>query len=471
MKKIAIVGSGIAGLATAYSLEEKSKKMGVNVRIDLIEKNDRIGGNILTERSDKFVIEGGPDCVFSEKPAALALCEKLGLGDTLLKTNESKKGASVYWNGRLHDLPEGVMLMVPTMVKPMLFSTLLTFSGKIRIGMEFFVPKKVDKTEETLGQFVIRRFGRELLDKIAEPLVAGIHAGNPDTMSILASFPRFVELEQGYGSLIKGMLAKKRQMGTLKKSKESKYTMFMTLKNGLDELPKKIQNSLTLTNIKLNTEVSKLEKKEAGYLCKTKEGDLGPYDSIVIATPAYAAAGITKSISRELDDLLMQIPYVSTATVSLAFPKSSLTSFPEGFGFIVPKISKRKIMAATYTSIKFSHRSDEENLLIRVFVGGASNESLVFQNDLDMITMVKKELKEIAGIFGEPIFLKIFRWDKAMPQYIVGHLNRVNAIENIASQLPGLYFTGSAYKGIGISDCIKSGENTAEQAIAFLAGL
>ncbi|MFQ5561263.1 MAG: protoporphyrinogen oxidase, partial [Nitrospinota bacterium] len=234
-KRVAIIGAGIAGLAAAYSLEKKNTTK-TPLQIDLIDKNDRVGGNIVTEKEAGYTIEGGPDCVFSEKPAALRLCEELGLSDRLLKTNPSKKGAQIFSDGRLHDLPEGVMLMVPTMIKPMLFSTLLSFPGKLRIGLELFVSQKKGDSEETLREFVTRRFGKELLDKIAEPLVAGIHAGNPDTMSIKASFPRFVDLEREYGSLIKGMLSKIKKMRALTKGKTSKYTMFMTLKDGLGEI-------------------------------------------------------------------------------------------------------------------------------------------------------------------------------------------------------------------------------------------
>jgi oxygen-dependent protoporphyrinogen oxidase len=264
MKKVAIIGSGIGGLSAAYSLEKKAKGTNLNFRIDLIEKEGRTGGNIITEKINDFVIEGGPDCVFSEKPAALKLCEELGLENQLLKTNEDKKGTFVYWKEKLHNLPEGVMLMVPTMIKPMLFSTLITLPGKVRIGLELFVPKKADPAEETLAQFVTRRFGRELLDKIAEPLVAGIHAGNPETMSIKSSFPRFVDLEENYRSLIKGMLTRKKEMVGNTKGKQPKYTMFMSLKDGLQVMTDTIRDSLKATKLKLNFGVASLEKNSKG---------------------------------------------------------------------------------------------------------------------------------------------------------------------------------------------------------------
>jgi oxygen-dependent protoporphyrinogen oxidase len=468
MKRVAVIGAGIAGLSASYSLEKKAKDAGIELNIDLIEKQGRTGGNIVTEKADDLVIEGGPDCVFSEKPAALKLCEELGLENQLLKTNEDKKGTFIYWKEELHDLPEGVMLMVPTMIKPMLFSSLITLTGKLRIGIELLIPQKTDLTDETLAQFVTRRFGRELLDKIAEPLVAGIHAGHPETMSIRSSFPRFVALEEKYRSLIKGMLIRKKEMAAITRGRKPKYTMFMTIKDGLQVLPDTIRNSLKATALKLDVEVASLSRNTDGLVLNTDRGLLRPYDSVVIATPSYVASKIVNDVSPELASQLDEIPYVSTATVSLAYSTSNIDQSLNGFGFLVPKISKRRIMAATYTSNKFSYRAPEGKFLIRVFVGGASNESLVFQEDKKIIKMVREELEDILGIRAEPLFAKVYKWEKAMPQYTVGHLDRLSHIEETASKLPGLYLAGSAYKGIGISDCIVSADNVANEVVKFL---
>lgn len=468
MKKTAIIGTGIAGLSAAYSLEKKARDAGLDLKIDLFEKNGRTGGTILTETVNDFIIEGGPDCVFSEKPEALKLCRELNLEDRLLKTNEDKKGTFVFWKGKLHDLPEGVMLMVPTMIMPMLFSTLITLPGKLRMGFELFIPKKTSPTEETLAQFVTRRFGRELLDKIAEPLVAGIHAGDPETMSIKSSFPRFVDLEENYRSLIKGMIIRKKEMTAMMKGWEPRYTMFMTIKEGLQALPDALKDRLELTDLKLHTEVTGIDKKPEGFEIVTAGGSATVYDSVIIATPAHAASGITEGLSPALSEHLGRIPYVSTATVSLGYSKNQITHVPIGFGFIVPRISGRKIMAATFTSTKFSHRAPEGNELLRVFVGGASNEDLVFQDDEDMVTMVREELKDILNLHAVPLFSKVYRWEKAMPQYVVGYMEGLNRMEEILSGFPGLYLAGSAYNGIGISDCIVSADKAAEKTLKFL---
>lgn len=468
VKKIAIIGGGISGLSAAYALEKEAADSGINVKIDLIEKQGRMGGNILTEKHDDFIVEGGPDCVFSEKPSSLQLCEKLGLEKELLKTQEEKKGTYVFWNDKLHDLPEGVVLMIPTMILPILFSSLISIPGKLRMGLEPFIAKRTSPEEETLSQFVTRRLGKELLDKIAEPLVAGIHAGDPDTMSINASFPRFVDLEQNYGSLIRGMLSKKKQMLSMIKGKKPKYTMFMTLKDGLQNLTDSLHTTLSKADKLIDSEVFTIAREEAQYEVALKSGYSDMYDSVIVATPAYAASNLVKNVDKSLSEKLSEIPYVSTATVSLAYTSAEVNRLNKGFGFIVPKIAGRKIMAATYSSNKFPCRAPEGKMLLRCFVGGAQNENLVFQDDKEMVSMVRNELKVTAGINAEPLFTKVYRWEKSMPQYVIGHQDRVKKIEELTAKHPGLYLTGSAYNGIGISDCISTSRKAAEDAVKFL---
>jgi len=468
VKRVVIIGGGIAGLATAYSLREHSD---APFEIRLIERKDRLGGNIRTERASGFLIEGGPDCFLSEKPWAMELCKRVGLGDELLPTNEHNRKTFVLSRGKLHVLPEGVILMVPTKILPLATSSLISVPGKIRMAMELFVPKRKGPRDESLGDFVRRRLGAEALEKIAEPLVAGVHAGDPETMSVRASFPKFVQLEEDYGSLIKGMLKK---LELLKKTHKpaagtpnKRVTMFMTLKNGLgsliDTLQEKVSSSKD-TVVATGVNVSGVERKADAYEITIEGGEKIAADAVVIAAPAYAAASLVR-FDKELPAKLLTIPYVSTATVSIAFRKKDIKHPLNGFGFVVPKVEKRKIMAATWTSVKFSLRAPDDSVLIRCFVGGSKDTSLLGASDEEMVRTVRQELKDIMGIDAEPVLSRVFRWMNSMPQYTIGHEERIDWIDERVAGYPGFYLVGSAYHGIGISDSVRYAEIVAKKVL------
>ncbi len=478
MKRVIIIGGGISGLSTALYLGEEAEQRGMDLEVTILEGGPRIGGNIRTVKERGFIIEGGPDCFLSEKPWAMELIKKLGLGEKLLPTRSENQKTFVLSRGRLHELPEGVILMVPTRIVPLLTSSLISFRGKIRMALELFVPRKRSKEDESLGDFVRRRLGKEALEKIAEPLVAGIHAGDPETMSIRSSFPRFVELEEKYGSLIRGMLARMRAMKKARKGAapskgKAKVTMFMTLRDGLGELIEVIEKRLRgFKNffIRTGARVKNVERAEGGYKVHLEDGKTLECDAVVVATPAYAASEILKEIDFGLSKKLLTIPYVSTATVSIAFRKADVKDPLKGFGFVVPKIECRKIMAATWTSSKFLFRAPEDAVLIRCFVGGSKNEELVYLSEEEIASIVREELKSIMGIDADPVLVKVFRWNKAMPQYTIGHAEKVSWIEERTRLYPGLFLTGSAYRGIGISDCVRNGETTAKKVVEFLSG-
>lgn len=468
MKRIVVIGGGISGLSTAYYIKEQSVAAGYPVECLLIEKGNVLGGNIVTERVNGFLIEGGPDCFLSEKPWAAQLCRHLGLGDEIIPTQEDNKGTSVFSNGRLHNMPEGLILMVPTKIMPLITTSLFSLRGKVRMALEIFVPRKRDKEDESLGSFVRRRLGREALEKIAEPLVAGIHAGNPETMSMRASFPKFIEMEELYGSLIKGMIARMKKTGMVQRPTSGpKPTMFMTLKGGLGTMIDAILSRLDSFSIKFGTTVSRIEVRDKRYLVFLDGGEVVDADSVILATPAYISSALLKDVDIPLSDKLLAIPYASTATVSLAF-KSSEVNIPRSFGFVIPGMESRKIMAATFTSYKFEGRAPEGHVMIRCFIGGSKNENLVDLDDSKMVEMIKGELKDIVGIDAEPVLSKVYRWRKAMPQYTIGHLDRVRWLFDRLHKHPGIYLTGSAYHGVGISDSIREGEVTAKKALDFL---
>ena len=468
MKRILIVGGGIAGLSAAYFVLEKAKKIGEPICLQLLDEKDRLGGCILTEKVDDFVIEGGPDCFLSEKPWALALCEKLGLGDRLLNTNENRR-VFILSEGRLHELPEGFMLMVPTSFTPFIKSSLISWPGKIRMAMDLFIPKKESDEEESLADFVRRRLGEEALEKIAEPLVAGIHAGTPETMGLKSTFPRFLQIEEEYGSLIRGMLARRKMALQWQKRGGSKRTMFVTLKGGLGEWIDCLREKIGEEVVNLKRKVVKVKRIEKGdYQIQLSDGAFLEADSIILATPSFITAKIVEEMDPEMSEILLTIPYVSSATVSLAYHRSQIHHPLDAFGFIIPRSEKRKIMASTWTSVKFDYRAPEDHVLLRVFVGGANHEQLVSLDDDEMLRMIQEELREIMDVEGEPILTKIYRWEKSMPQYLVGHLEKLARMEERTNLQPGLFLTGCAYKGIGISDSVHDAEIIADKAVEYL---
>jgi len=468
MKRVVIIGGGISGLSTALYLKEHGSAAGNEIECILIEKGNRLGGNILTERVNGFLIEGGPDCFLSEKPWAAELCRHLGLGDQIIPTTEENKGTFVLSDGKLHEMPDGLILMVPTKIKPLITTSLFSWIGKLRMGLEIFIPQRRGKEDETLGSFVRRRLGKEALDKIAEPLVAGVHAGDPETMSMRASFPKFMEMEEEYGSLVKGMLARMKKAKEVQRASTGpRPTMFMTLKGGLSDMINAIASRLEPSAIRLGKGVSMVERRDGKYFINMEDGEIIVADSVIFSTPAHLSAAFIRGFDPALSEKLLTIPYVSTATVTLAF-KASEVSLPKSFGFVIPRVEKRKIMAATFTSRKFAGRCSDEHVMVRCFVGGSKNEDLVALEDREMLDMVRGELKDIIGITAEPVLSRVYRWKKAMPQYTIGHLERVRWIFERLHQYPGLYLTGSAYKGIGISDSIREGEITAKKALDYL---
>ncbi|MGD0229452.1 MAG: protoporphyrinogen oxidase [Syntrophorhabdales bacterium] len=454
MKKVAIVGGGISACACAVALKEQ----GVDVVI--FEKGPLAGGKLLTEKVDGFVVEAGPDSFLPEKYWTVDLVRKIGLEGELLCTNEEHKGTYIYSGGRLHRLPEGVMLMVPTMLMPLARSGLITLPGKIRMGIEVLVPRKRDGSDESLARFVTRRLGRECLEKIAEPLVAGIHTADPDNMSVRAVFPRFLEMEQKSGSLIRAMTAAMRK--AIPAGTDARMTYFMSLKHGMQQLVDRCVDFIGKERFRTSCEVTEVLKTPAGYGLLAG-GERMTFDSVVLATPSYETRQLLGRMAPLLADRLSPIEWSSTATISLAFREEDVPTRLAGFGFIVPRTEQRRINATTWSSIKWSFRAPPRHLLTRSFVGGGQHEDLVYYDDRDLVSIVRDELREIAGITGKPLFSKVYRWIKGMPRYTVGHLERVNAIEEAGQPYPGLHLIGCSFRGIGIGDCVKSGFEAARE--------
>ena len=468
MKKIVIIGGGIAGLAAAYRIQKEILE-GASLECVLLEGGDRFGGKIATERSEGFVIERGPDSFISQKPAAIQLCQQLGIGDRLVSTNPETPNTYVYTGGKLVTMPDGLSLMIPTKFLPFALTPLFSLPGKIRMAFDLLIPGKADDSDESLASFVRRRMGEEALRKMAEPMLAGIYASDPETMSIGSTFPMFVETERKYRSLILGMLARKKAM-LLNASKrpKSNFSLFMTLKDGLGEMVDAVIKQSPDIQFQSGARVESITGKEGNWSVRLEGGGEQKADALILATPGHITARFLESVTPKAAELLKQIKYVSTATVTIAYKKEGFSHPLGGFGFVVPKCEGRSILACTWTSSKFPHRAPDGHVMLRCYLGGALQEDIAEKDEETMTNLVKQDLKEIMGITEEPVFCKVFHNRKSNVQYHVNHSQRIDSIMQELQQ--GLFLAGSAYRGIGIPDCIQNGTQSAESAVELLTG-
>lgn len=468
---VAIIGGGITGLATAYYLQKDAPPY---VTYSLLESDSRWGGKIITEDVSGFIVEGGPDSFITQKPAALHLCRELGLEDHLLGTNEAQRKVYVLINGHLRPLPDGVMLVIPTRFTPFVTSSLISLSGKLRMALDLVIPRRHQNGDESLASFIRRRLGQEALDKIAEPLMSGIHVSDAERQSLAATFPRFMEMERVHRSLIKGMITQKRQMT---QRTGPSLPLFMTLCGGLGELVTALCAQLH-GDLRLNSSIVRLERADksgeksyhgqpGGYYIWLQDGQTLYADAVVLTVPAYVAATLIAPLHAALSHHLHNIRYVSTATLSLGYRRGEFDHPLDGFGFVVPRREPTRLMACTWTSTKFLRRAPADHVLLRVFLGGPHREEVVALDDQSILDLVREELRCIMGVNAHPVMTRLHRWQNANPQYDVGHLERVAEIERLASELPGLYLAGSAFRGVGIPDCIVQGEKAARAVLAM----
>jgi oxygen-dependent protoporphyrinogen oxidase len=460
MKRVAIIGGGIAGLATAYYLQTRAQGQ---VQYTLLESAPVLGGKIATAREKGFVVEGGPDSFITQKTNALELCRELGLQKNLVGTNDAARQVFVWSRGKLHPMPDGVMLIIPTKIMPFVKSPLISWRGKLRMGMDVFISAKRDNEDESLAHFVRRRLGAEALDKIAEPMIAGIYVADAEELSLSSTFPRFLDMEKKYGGLLRGVVAQKRAAAQTRSLSNGNgngtapVSMFMTLRHGVQELTEAMIAQCDADALRVNQRVVRVERVGDEYTLVMDDGGMLYADAVVFATPSYVTAELVRGLDAELAAQLSRIRYVSTATVSLGYKRAEVSHPLQGFGFVVPRSEKRKILACSWSSTKFNYRVPAEHVLIRCFIGGAHNEALAEQDEATLIQSARDELNAMMGIDAEPVIQKVYRWHKANPQYEVGHQARVASIEQRASQHGNLFLVGSAYHGVGIPDCIADG--------------
>ena len=469
MKHLVIIGGGIAGLSAAYYLEQKTRAAGQATLLTVLEAAPGWGGKITTDRQDGFVIEGGPDTFLATKPWGVALCRELGLEERLHGTNPEKKHTYVLHQGRLEPLPDGLTMMIPTRFGPMIRTNLLSWPEKARMGLDFFMPPQPLNGDESLGSFVSRRLGRPAYERLIEPLMSGIYAGDGDQLSLKSTFPYLRDLELQHGGLVKGALATRRKMARKGKSAPGSRSAFLTPTTGLAEIVEALVTRLQASGVDLRaaTRVDRLSRLQDHYRVELESGELLQADGVILATPAYSAGELLAELDASLAQDLQAIPYASTATVSLAYREDDLPRSLDGYGYVIPRREGRKALACTWTSTKFPHRAPQGYALLRVFVGRAGQEDDLPQDEQSLLALAREELRLTLGIQAEPLLSRVFYWDRAMPQYNLGHPERMARIDTALERLPGLALAGNGYRGIGIPDCIHSGEQAADRLLAF----
>jgi oxygen-dependent protoporphyrinogen oxidase len=509
--RIVILGGGISGLAAAHRLFElqsqnSSKTAAESHEVLLLEASERLGGTVRTYRRDGFLLEGGPDSFISEKPAAVELARRLGLEEKLVGTNERHRRSFVVRGGRLRPTPEGFQLLAPSRMLPFLTTDIFTWRGKARMALDLFLPRRRDANgsdDETLAAFVRRRFGQEALERMAQPMVGGIYTADPESLSLRATMPRFLEMERRHRSLILAMWKSARRSeadaATSRGASGARYSLFLSFDEGTQVLTDALAARLPEGAVRLNTKVeslklepavsepatnyelatnseptakpesSRLEDEPRRWFLKTTGGETISADAVCLALPSYAAARLLAGVDAELASELDGIPYASTATVNLAYKRGDIPHPLDGFGFVVPFVERRATLACTFSSVKFAGRAPAGHALLRAFVGGALQPEMFALDEDRMVEAVRRDLRELLGVEAPPLFAHVEKWPRSMAQYHVGHLQRLARIRARLRQLPTLALCGNAYEGAGLPDCVRGGETAADGLLENLS--
>ena len=473
MKRIAVVGGGISGLAAAFALEEH-RRNGASIEYVLYESSPRLGGVLRTEHIDGCVVEAGPDSFLTEKPWASDLCRAVGLGDQLIGSNDAERKTYILVDGRLVVIPDGLMFMVPTKILPTMLSPLFSWKTKLRVTGELFHRPRLAEGDESVASLVERHYGAEMVDRLADPLLSGIYGGEAAALSVRAVLPRFAEMERTHGSLGRAVLSARKKMSSVPSHPAA--PLFTSLKNGMQQLVEAVASHLSPLSLLTNTRVQAVRPEAGGWAVSA-----GPrserFDAAILAVPTYAGAEILRSgsagISTELAagfatqvaTEVAAVQYSSSITIGLGYDRQVRQSLPPGFGFLVPRSEGKRLLAATFVHHKFPHRAPTDHALLRCFLGGASAEDAWPLTDDQIVGIVRTELQQILGLSSEPLFARVYRWKAAMAQYGIGHLERMERIKGFSQQLPGLALAGNGYRGIGVPDCIRSGREAVAQVM------
>ena len=464
-KKVAVVGAGITGLAAAYYMQKEIKEKGLPIELYLIESSLRLGGQIQTVRRDGFVIERGPDSFLSRKVSMAKLAKEVGLEDQMVRNATGQSYVLV--NEQLHPIPGGSIMGIPTEIAPFIKTELFSWSGKIRAAGDFVIGRSGIKEDQSLGQFFRRRFGKEVVENLVEPLLSGIFSGDIDRLSLHATYPQFYEVEREHRSLMLGMKKTKPKTTTPQSASAKREGIFLTFRNGLESLVEAIEENLDVCNVMKGVKVENIERVEDKAILSLSNGKTLDCDGVILATPHH--------ISRQLFEKhgilqsLKDIPLASVATVAMAFPKACVTQEKEGTGFLVSRNGDYSITACTWVNKKWPTTTPEDKVLLRSFVGRSGDEAVVELSDSEIEQIVLTDLRKVSKIEGNPLFTVVTRYKEARPQYVVGHKVRVEKAKNeLQEQFPMIKIAGSAYEGAGLPDCIDQGVNAMHAVLANL---
>jgi oxygen-dependent protoporphyrinogen oxidase len=470
---VVVIGGGLSGLTAAYRIARRAGELRRPVEVIVLEARDRVGGAIWTDRADGFTLEGGADSFITNKPWGVNLCRELGLADRLIGTDAQHRRSFVVREGRLVPVPEGFVLIAPNRLGPILTTPILSLRGKLRMLLDLVRPRKGDDSDESLASFVKRRLGREALDRLVQPLVGGIYTADPNELSLKATLPQFLAMEQEHGSVILGALRQARQTRWAERNASgARYGLFVTLADGMDTLPRTLAAALPPGTVRTGTAVRRVGRSDPLSPWRVELLDGPPIEAgtVVLTTEAHSSARLIDGFDPDLALQLRAIPYASSAIVNIAYRRDQVAHPLDSFGVVVPAIESRKILAVSFLSVKFPSRAPAGTALLRVFVGGATQPELFDLDDAAMIDLVRSELADLLGASGEPLLVRVGRHARAMPQYTLGHLDRVAAIRQRLIRHPRLILAGNAFDGVGIPDCIRGAEAAADAALAALAG-
>ena len=470
---VVVIGGGITGLAAAHRLVEGAGHDQASPFVVVFEAGDHAGGQIRTERHGEFLFEGGPDALVAQKPWGVALCERIGLGPDLRDLGGRQAGTQILHRGRLHRVPDGFLMMAPTRLGPVLRSTLFSWRGKLRMACEPFVPRRsVSCDDESLASFVSRRFGSEVLERVAEPVMASLFTANADRLSLRMTMPRFLDLEAAEGSVTRGL---RRAAASPAHARPFGHGTgrggFVAVEGGLSRIVEALVARLPHGCVRTGARVSSVGASSVGgeWSVRLASGEALRAGAVLFACPAAEAAGALRAQDERLADELLGLRYASCATVNVAYRAGDVGARLEGFGFFVPRTEDLPILACSYLSQKFEGRAPEGVAVFRAFLGGATRPQALDAMDPDMIRQTHETLRSVLAISGEPVLAKVYRSPRAMPQFEVGAQVAIAAIQDRAGAHPGLFLAGSVAGAFGLPDCIRSGEEAADRVAAFLA--